>query len=147
MLHLCLTTAYRQKFGYAYDVNSQASKPALVPRKTPISDVSMESLLRAINFFASECLDFTPQLLKVFLFIASHDGCRLDEIAAGTKVPAPAVTHMTNWLSDVQYKGHEPLKWIVKRPCPVDHRSRVCHLTKEGLFVVDNLKAQLYPEV
>jgi hypothetical protein len=36
--------------------------------------MEMEPLFRAITFFASECNDFTPQLLKVFLFVATHNG-------------------------------------------------------------------------
>lgn len=107
----------------------------------------MESLLRAVNFFAKECHDFTPQLIKVFLYIASHNGCKLTQIVTGTKVPSPAVSHMTNWLSDVQYKDHVPLGWVVKRSDPIDHRARVVFLTKRGQFVVDNLKAQLYPDI
>ena len=115
-------------------------------KEPPITDDTMEPLLRAINFFASECKDFTPQLLKVFLFVATHNGCKLDDIVKGTKVPSPAVTHMTNWLSDGKYKEHKPLGWLIKRSDPIDHRARVVFLTRQGQMVVENLKAQLYPE-
>lgn len=112
----------------------------------PVTDGSVDSLLRVVNTLAKEVKDFTPQLLKVFLYVASHNGCKLESIAKGTKVPGPAVTHMTNWLSDGKYKEHKPLGWIVKRPDPLNHRVRVVFLTRQGQRVIDNLKAQLYPE-
>jgi DNA-binding MarR family transcriptional regulator len=107
----------------------------------------MEPLLRVVNFFAAECKDFTPQLLKVFLFIATHNGCRQEDISRGTKVSSAAVSHMTKWLSDGKYKEHEPLGWIVKRVSPIDHRAKLIYLTKTGQLVVDNIKAQLYPQI
>jgi DNA-binding MarR family transcriptional regulator len=53
---------------------------------------------------------------------------------------------MTNWLSDGKYKEHKPLGWLIKRSDPIDHRARVVFLTRQGQMVVENLKAQLYPE-
>lgn len=118
-----------------------------MPRVAPVSDVPAEALFRAISFFASECKDFTPQLLKVFLYIASHEGCTVDQVSRGTGVSGSAVSHMTNWLSDKRYKDHVPLGWIVKRQSPIDHRARELHLTRVGLAVLDNLKAIVYPEL
>lgn len=118
-----------------------------MPKGPTLTDPGMEPLFRAVSFFASECSDFTPQLLKVFLFVATHNGCRLDDIGKGLGMTSAAVTHMVNWLSDGQYKNHKPLGWVVKRQDVVDHRAKNVLLTRLGQAVVDNLKAQLYPEV
>lgn len=111
------------------------------------TDLEIEPLFRAVSFFASECGDFTPQLLKVFLYIAVHNGCRLDDISKGLGMTSAAVTHMVNWLSDGSYKNHKPLGWVVKRQDVIDHRAKNVILTKTGTAVVTNLKAQLYPDL
>ncbi len=122
------------------------------PRSTlALKKDSLSSLHRM--FMAFEVLraterEFPAQLVSTFLYVATHNGCRQEDLMEATSMSSSSVSRNVNWLGPKhRLKDREGLKWIYREVDPIDPKRYRLFLSRKGeqiaSLLVKNLESPI----
>ena len=77
--------------------------------------------------------EFPAQLMAVFFWIASHDGCRQEDVSDAVSISKSSVSRCVTWLGPKHRLEHRSgLHLVVRKQDPDNHRAWRLHLTPRG---------------
>ena len=102
-----------------------------------MGELSCEAAIRA--FYVVELLrstgerEFPAQLMSIFFWIASHDGCRQEDLVKHCNVSVASVSRNVTWLGPRhRYDHRSGLKLVRRERDPQNHRAWRLYLTPRG---------------
>ena len=114
-----------------------------------VTDLKMEKLLKAVEFFRSYDSEIPAQVISVFLYIATHNNCskvQIQDEEYGLNMPSASASasRNTDWLSHKHRLNKKGLNLIIKYKDPTDARKVILQLSNEGLSLVRSLKKIIF---
>ena len=97
---------------------------------------SLYRMYMAFDVIRSLDREFPAQLLITFLYIASHNGCRQEDIATETSMTTSSVSRNVTWLGPRHRLGKEGLRLIYREKDPEDHKRYRIYLSRKGEQIV-----------
>ena len=105
---------------------------AIYSRTTSPEMARTLELFKVIREEANE-REMPAQLVLTFLFVASHNGCSQEALAAELDMSASSVSRCVSWLGDKHRLEHRSgLNWVKRVRDPHNHRAWNLILTVEG---------------
>ncbi len=90
--------------------------------------------------------EFPLHLGTVLLYVASHNGCRQQDVEKGASLSPSSVSRNVSWLGDAHRLGHRKALHLVERRKDLDDYKRWrLFLTPRGEQFVRLLEEQLLP--
>lgn len=84
------------------------------------------------------------QLASIFFWIASHNGCRQEDVSKACSIAASTASRNITWLGPRHRLEHRSgLRLVIRRPDPDNHRAWRLFLTPKGQQFVRLLENQL----
>lgn len=83
------------------------------------------------------------QLATTFFWIASHDGCRQEDLVHATSMTAGSVSRNVSWLGSKHRLGKEGLKLVRRERDPDDRKRWRLYLTPKGQQFMRLIEKQL----
>tara|TARA_Y100001938_G_scaffold48727_1_gene67821 strand:+ start:430 stop:741 length:312 start_codon:yes stop_codon:yes gene_type:complete len=92
--------------------------------------------------------EFPAQLVSTFLYVATHNGCRQEDLMEATSMSSSSVSRNVNWLGPKhRLKDREGLKWIYREVDPIDPKRYRLFLSRKGeqiaSLLVKNLESPI----
>ena len=97
---------------------------------------SLYRMYMAFDVIRSLDREFPAQLLITFLYIASHNGCRQEDIATETSMTTSSVSRNVTWLGPRHRLGKEGLRLIYRERDPSDYKRYRVFLSRKGEQIV-----------
>jgi DNA-binding MarR family transcriptional regulator len=117
----------------------------------PEGQLSSEGALRA--FYVVELLrstgerEFPAQLMAIFLWIASHNGCRQYDLVDACSISIGAVSRNVTWLGPRHRLEHRSgLKLVRRERDPENYKAWRLFLTPKGLIFLKVLEQKALPD-
>lgn len=108
-----------------------------------VTDLSLDRLRRVIDLMRLFDQQIPAQVLSVFFYVASHDGCSTNRMPEELGLAQSSISRCTDWLSDYHRLGKPGMGLIVKKKDPYDSRLRRVYLTDKGRNVINQIKELL----
>ena len=91
---------------------------------------------------AAQEREMPAQLIVIFLWIASHDGCKQEDLSAAASISTSSVSRNVSWLCGNHRLPHRNgLNWVIRERDPENHRAWRLHLTEKGKQLVRRIEA------
>ena len=77
--------------------------------------------------------EFPAQLMAVFFWIASHEGCKQEDLIKAVSISASSVSRSVTWLGPQHRLEHRSgLQLVMRKQDPNNHRAWRLYLTPKG---------------
>ena len=97
---------------------------------------SLYKLYLAFDVIRSLDREFPAQLLTTFLYIATHNGCKQEDIITDTAMTSSSVSRNVTWLGPRHRLGKEGLRLVYREKDPSNHKRYQIFLTRKGEQIV-----------
>lgn len=88
--------------------------------------------------------EFPMQLASIFFYVASHDGCRQEDVIRGTGISPSSVSRNVSWLGSHHRLEHRQGLRVVRRERdPDDPKRWRLYLTPKGLQWVNLIEEHM----
>ena len=88
--------------------------------------------------------EFPMQLASIFFWIASHNGCRQEDVSKACSIAASTASRNITWLGPRHRLEHRSgLRLVIRKQDPENHRAWRLFLTPKGQQFVRLLENQL----
>lgn len=92
--------------------------------------------------------EFPAQLMSIFLWIASHDGCRQEDLVKNCNISASSVSRNVTWLGPRHRLDHRSgLKLVRRERDPINHKAWRLYLTPRGKIFLNVLDQESMPQI
>ena len=109
--------------------------------------ISNNAILKLFETFellriAAQEREMPAQLIVTFLWVASHEGCKQEELSDAVSMSPSSISRNVTWLSGKHRLAHRSgLHWIRKERDPNNWRAWRLFLTEEGKQLVRRIEA------
>lgn len=116
-----------------------------MPPSTPITSEAVLRVHAIVELMRSTGeREFPAQLMSIFFWIASHDGCRQEDLVKSCNISASAVSRCVTWLGPRHRLEHRSgLKLVRRERDPQNYKAWRLYLTPKGqtfvTLIEDNL--------
>lgn len=120
------------------------------PLKRQLTDLDMErfykviQLIRDLEPVEAKVNELPIQVLVVFLYVASHNGCHKKAMEEDLGLTKASGSRNTDWLARLHRLNRPGLNLITKEIDPSDKRMTVLKLTRKGKDLVFKINRILY---
>lgn len=115
------------------------------PIRTQATDARMEKIQRAFDLIRVLDREMPGQVVSVFLYIASHDGCNKQALEQELGLTTASSSRNTDLLSSGRIgRGTSGLGLITKEVDPGNGRRQVLKLTPSGKDLARMIKHTIY---
>ena len=110
----------------------QLRSSTLAPDKKSIERPALYRMYMAFEVLRAKEREFPAQLVSTFLYIASHNGCRQEDLMEGTSMSSSSVSRNVTWLGPRHRLGREGLKLVYREIDPEDPKRYRIYLSRKG---------------
>ena len=104
----------------------------MAPLKKSIERPALYRMYMAFEVLRAKEREFPAQLVSTFLYIASHNGCRQEDLMDGTSMSSSSVSRNVTWLGPRHRLGKEGLKLVYREIDPDDPKRYRIYLSRKG---------------
>lgn len=105
-----------------------------------VKDRQFDRLRRSIDLLRTFDNEIPGQVISVFFYVCSRNGCRMVGIGEALGIAQSSVSRCTDWLSDYHRLGKPGMGLIIKKRDAMDQRVRRLWLTPKGELVRTQIK-------
>lgn len=109
-----------------------------------LTDRRMDRMRQVIDILRVLDREIPAQVLTVFFYVASHEGCTTVEMPDAVGLAQSSVSRCTDWLSDYHRLGKPGMGLIIKQIDQHDRRLRRLYLSEKGKVLVSQIKELIY---
>ena len=116
------------------------------PIRTQTTDARLEKVHGAFECIRLLDREMPGQVVSIFLYVASHDGCHKQALEAELGLTTASASRNTDILSGKGRTGtnREGLGLITKEEDPSNGRRQILRLTPEGKRLAQTMKLLIY---
>ena len=105
-----------------------------MPRSTPISSQAAYRVHAIVELMRSTGeREFPAQLMAIFFWIASHDGCKQEDLTTNCNMTASSVSRCVTWLGPRHRLEHRSgLRLVRRERDPDNYKAYRLYLTPKG---------------
>ncbi|AGG54506.1 transcriptional regulator [Cyanophage SS120-1] len=101
-------------------------------KKVPVQNKTLYRMYMAFEVLRSLEREFPAQLVTTFLYIASHNGCRQEDLMDATSLSSSSVSRNVTWLGPKHRLGREGLRFVYREKDPDDPKRYLIYLSRKG---------------